>query len=57
MWLHDRGVKVRYEPLVAVGNLKEIDKDRAANGVAPNFVHALDAAHLALTVNAGARRA
>jgi DNA-directed RNA polymerase len=55
MWLHDRGVKVRYEPLVAVGNLKEIDKDRAANGVAPNFVHALDAAHLALTVNAGVR--
>jgi DNA-directed RNA polymerase len=55
MWMHDRGVKVQYEPLLTVGSRKEIDKDRASNGVAPNFVHACDGAHLGLTVNAGAR--
>jgi DNA-directed RNA polymerase len=30
----------------------EIDKARAVNAVAPNFVHACDAAHLLRTVNA-----
>ena len=30
----------------------EIDKGKAKNGVAPNFVHACDAAHLLRTVNA-----
>jgi DNA-directed RNA polymerase len=55
LFLHDRGVKRRFSPLLTVGSRKEIDKDRAANGVAPNFVHALDAAHLALTVNAGCK--
>jgi DNA-directed RNA polymerase len=29
-----------------------IDKDKVAAGVSPNFVHALDASHLLLTVNA-----
>jgi DNA-directed RNA polymerase len=54
LFLHDRGVKLPYKPLLAVGNQKTIDKDRASNGVAPNFVHACDAAHLGLTVNAAA---
>jgi len=48
LWLHDTRVQVT----LADGTQKEIDKEKAANGVAPNFVHALDASHLALTVNA-----
>jgi DNA-directed RNA polymerase len=55
LYLHDRGVKRRYTALLTVGDRKEIDKDRAANGVSPNFIHACDGAHLGLTVNAGAR--
>lgn len=51
LYLHDVAVQVN----LAVGDEKQIDKDKAANSVAPNFVHALDAAHLALTVNACAR--
>lgn len=50
LWLHDKGVVRKTK--VAVGHEKEIDKDKASNGVAPNFVHALDAAHLLMTVNA-----
>jgi DNA-directed RNA polymerase len=52
LWMHDRGVRVPHEMNLAVGDHKQIDKDKAANGVAPNFVHALDASHLLLTVNA-----
>lgn len=52
LWLHDRGVRVRYAIKLAIGDQPEIDKNGAANGVAPNFVHALDAAHLLRTVNA-----
>jgi DNA-directed RNA polymerase, mitochondrial len=33
---------------------KAIDKEKSANGVAPNFVHASDAAHLLLVANAAA---
>lgn len=51
LWLSDVRVQMR----LTVGDKKEIDKDKAANGVAPNFVHALDAAHLMLTVNASVR--
>jgi DNA-directed RNA polymerase len=50
LWMRDVAIQVR----LSVGAEKEIDKDRSANGVAPNFVHALDAAHLMLTVNAAA---
>lgn len=56
LWLHDKGVVTNIKSLVAVGNEKEIDKDKAANGVAPNFVHALDASHLMLTVNAASQQ-
>jgi DNA-directed RNA polymerase len=51
LWLQD----VRVQVSVAEGDKKQIDKDRSSNGVAPNFVHALDAAHLMLTANAAAR--
>jgi DNA-directed RNA polymerase len=48
LWMHDVSIQVN----LAVGDQKEIDKDKSANSVAPNFVHACDAAHLMLTVNA-----
>ncbi len=48
LWLHDTRVRVK----MADGHEAAIDKDKAANGVAPNFVHALDAAHLLMTANA-----
>lgn len=51
LWMHDKGVRM----WVATNRKKEIDKDRAANGVAPNFVHACDASHLLLTVRAAAK--
>jgi DNA-directed RNA polymerase len=37
---------------VATGEEKPIAKDKAAAGIAPNFVHSHDAAHLLLTVAA-----
>ena len=52
LWLHERGVRVRRTIKIAVGELAEIDKNEAKKGVAPNFVHACDAAHLMRTVNA-----
>jgi DNA-directed RNA polymerase len=51
LWLSDAYVRVR----VTDGHKPQIDKDGAANGVAPNFVHALDAAHLLLTASTSAR--
>lgn len=55
LFLNDGGVKLRTRVSVTVGGKKEIDKAKAANGVAPNFVHALDASHLLLVANAAAR--
>jgi DNA-directed RNA polymerase len=52
LWMHDQGVRRRYDAKIADGCVKPIDRDRAKNGSAPNFVHACDAAHLLLTVNA-----
>jgi DNA-directed RNA polymerase, mitochondrial len=53
--IRDGSVKRQTKVSVATGDLKEIDKAKAANGVAPNFVHALDASHLLLVANASAR--
>jgi DNA-directed RNA polymerase len=55
LWLRDKGVRKPYRPNVATGYAKDIDKKRAVNGVAPNFVHACDASHLLLTVLAAAK--
>jgi len=55
LWMHDAGVKIRYQPRVATGYKKDIDRKRAKNGSAPNFVHACDASHLLLSVLAGVR--
>jgi DNA-directed RNA polymerase len=54
LWLHDKGVKLSTRVSVAVGQQSEIDKEKAASGVAPNFVHANDAAHLLLVARAAA---
>jgi DNA-directed RNA polymerase len=51
LYLHD----VRIQIKMAIGDAPEINKEKAAAGVSPNFVHALDAAHLMLTANACAR--
>lgn len=48
LWLHDASVTMK----LATGDTREVDRNKSANGVAPNFVHACDAAHLMLTVNA-----
>jgi len=50
--LNENGVKVRHRITLGMGFNQDIDKDRASNAVAPNFVHALDASHLLLTVGA-----
>jgi DNA-directed RNA polymerase len=48
LWLQDTIITVT----LADGDKPGIDKAKAANAVAPNLVHACDAAHLLLTVNA-----
>ena len=50
--LHRQGVRIKYTTELTVGELPKIDRKEAISGAAPNFVHACDAAHLMLTVNA-----
>lgn len=56
LWLNDGGVRVRSQITVAVDNKPEVNKEKSSNGVAPNFVHALDAAHLLLVASAARAR-
>ena len=56
LWLNDNGVRIRNRLTVAVDDKPEINKEQAANGVAPNFVHALDASHLLLVASAARDR-
>jgi DNA-directed RNA polymerase len=51
LWLNDKGVMVKHKVSTGNGWKKDIDKSKSANGIAPNFVHALDASHLMMTVN------
>lgn len=46
----------RFRPQINEQIPDSLDKRRQVNGVAPNFVHSLDAAALILTVNEAARR-
>ena len=39
------------KPVIAKQNYTRVDRHRAVNGIAPNFVHALDACALTITVN------
>jgi DNA-directed RNA polymerase len=50
LWLDD--LATYYRTLRVVGEKRKIDKTKTRNGVTANFVHACDAAHLMLTVNA-----
>ncbi len=50
--LHSLGVRFRVLLATGEGQHPEIDGPKAKNGVAPNFVHGCDAAHLMRTVNA-----
>jgi DNA-directed RNA polymerase len=52
LFLVDGGVKERTRFNVTTGSMKEIDKNRSANGVSPNVTHACDAGHLLLSTNA-----
>jgi DNA-directed RNA polymerase len=52
LYLHSLGVSFRVLLTTGEGHQPEIDRRKAKNGVAPNFVHACDAAHLMRTVNA-----
>lgn len=54
LWCHSNGVKQRIQTSVAVGYEKPIAKEKAAAGIAPNFVHSHDAAALQLAVAAAA---
>lgn len=54
LWCYDNGVNVPVRMKVATGYEAPIAKEKAAAGVAPNFVHANDASHLMLTVCAAA---
>lgn len=54
LWCYDQGVNVQVKMVVATGYEAPIAKEKAAAGVAPNFVHANDASHLLLTVCAAA---
>lgn len=50
MWMQDRGVNVKVQ-CTHVEEAPGIDKTRAANAVAPGFVHSYDACHLQMVVN------
>lgn len=52
LFLFDRGHKVLHHVNVDGGPTKTIKKEKSANGIAPNFVHSMDAAHLMMVVNA-----
>jgi DNA-directed RNA polymerase len=45
LWLSDKGVKTRVKAIIPQ-EAPGIDKRRAANAIAPSFVHSLDANHL-----------
>lgn len=54
LYMYDRGVRSTLNAMLAVdGN--GIDKAKAANTIAPSFVHSLDACHLMMVVNASKR--
>lgn len=52
LYTHIKGVKVKHQTLTATGEEATVDKDRASQGIAPNFVHSHDAAHVHLVARA-----
>lgn len=54
LFLFDRGYRVSTNVKVDGGPKGGVKKEKSANGIAPNFVHSMDAAHLMMVVNAAA---
>jgi DNA-directed RNA polymerase, mitochondrial len=54
LFCYSNGVKVRSDITVATGYEARIDKEKSAAGIAANFTHSHDAAHLLLSVAAAA---
>lgn len=54
LYLHDRGVRVNANVNISEDQ-KGIDKNRAANAIAPGFVHSYDACHLHMVANGAAQ--
>jgi DNA-directed RNA polymerase, mitochondrial len=56
IYIHEHGVgkKESAYKIVLYRDTDAIYKEKAANAISPNFVHACDAAHLMMTVNAAA---
>lgn len=52
LFLYDRGFKIPQRIRIDGGPTKKVKKEKSANGIAPNFVHSLDASHLMMAVNA-----
>lgn len=53
---YSNGVSIPMDMKLSNGFEKPVEKRDAANGVAPNFVHALDGCHLQMSVNAAVER-
>lgn len=52
LFLHDKGFKVAHKVKVETEAKETVRKEKSANGIAPNFVHSMDACHLMMVVNA-----
>lgn len=52
LFLHDKGFKVNHKVKVETEPRDTVRKEKSANGIAPNFVHSMDACHLMMVVNA-----
>lgn len=50
LWNREVSVPLRYDPQVVMGYTKELLDHKCRNSIAPNFVHALDGAHLCSVV-------
>lgn len=44
---------MRRDTTVAIGVTKELDRNKQANGISPNWVHSMDASHMRATLRAG----
>jgi len=52
LFLHDKGFKIAHKVKVETDPKETVRKEKSANGIAPNFVHSMDACHLMMVVNA-----
>lgn len=50
LMLYDKGIKTRIDANSSYDNYSHINKDKAKDAVAPNFVHSMDACHLMMVL-------